>query len=316
MAEVEKDLISKVSEKALDSILNNVRFARMLLTGFDQTATIRFGTLDLVRSDWRKYTKNIATTDTDNEGTILVTDQNLDVGSVNLEENGLNEPPYVLPPGIDRQVLSGNAGAQRQNESSLYMKTAPLMGKTSRGVFKNVQLDMRRYKKLELFVHAEDLKNAASTAYDQDAKFFIRFGSDATDNYYEYEASLKYTSKTARSPLEIWPTENNVNLEIQNFVDAKLRRDKNSPTGIDLRTEDLEYSALDPNKKIFIKGRPSLGNVTTIMLGVRNKSATTSKDLVLWVNEIRLSEIENKGGYDFSIKGNAFDCLDHSIIYF
>ncbi|WP_394369762.1 T9SS outer membrane translocon Sov/SprA [Candidatus Kaistella beijingensis] len=310
--------VSQFDDKAIggeadNSILNNVRFARMLLTGFDQTATIRFGTLDLVRSDWRKYTKNIATTDTDNEGTILVTDQNLDVGSVNLEENGLNEPPYVLPPGIDRQVLSGNAGAQRQNESSLYMKTAPLMGKTSRGVFKNVQLDMRRYKKLELFVHAEDLKNAASTAYDKDAKFFIRFGSDATDNYYEYEASLKYTSKTARSPLEIWPTENNVNLEIQNFVDAKLRRDKNSPTGIDLRTEDLEYSALDPNKKIFIKGRPSLGNVTTIMLGVRNKSATTSKDLVLWVNEIRLSEIENKGGY----AGNAslnFNLGDFAIV--
>ena len=42
------------------SILNNVRFARMLLTGFEQNATLRFGTLDLVRSDWRKYTKNIA----------------------------------------------------------------------------------------------------------------------------------------------------------------------------------------------------------------------------------------------------------------
>ena len=282
------------------SILNNVRFARMLLTGFDQASTIRFGTLDLVRSDWRKYTKNIATNIPDSEGTEIVSDQNLDVGSVNLEENGLNQPPYVLPPGIDRQVLSGNAGAQRQNEASLYMKAAPLFANSSRGVFKNVALDMRRYKNLELFVHAEDLNDVNSSAYDEDSKFFIRFGSDATDNYYEYEASLKYTSKTARSPLEIWPAENTVRLEIQNFVDAKLRRDMAKPTGIDERTEDFEYGALDPNKKIFIKGRPSLGNVTTIMLGVRNKAGAT-KDLVLWVNEIRLSEIENKGGY----AGNA-----------
>ena len=284
------------------SILNNVRYARMLLTGFDQASTIRFGTLDLVRSDWRKYTKNIATTTTDtDEGTNFVTDQNLDVGSVNLEENGLNQPPYVLPPGIDRQVLSGNAGAQRQNEASLYMKAQPLEKNSSRGVFKNVALDMRRYKNLELFVHAEDLKDVNSSNYDEDAKFFIRFGSDATDNYYEYEASLKYTAKNARSPLEIWPSENTVNLAIQNFVDAKLRRDKDFPAGIELRREDVEYGTIDPNKKIFIKGRPSLGNVTTIMLGVRNKNTLINKEVVLWVNEIRLSEIENKGGY----AGNA-----------
>lgn len=287
------------------AVLNNVRFARILLTGFDQTSTLRFGTLDLVRSDWRKYTKDIATNITDTEGVNPVDDSEtnrMDVGSVNLEENGLNQPPYVLPPGIDRQVLSGNAGAQRQNEASLYMKTAPIAPKTSRAVFKNVALDMRRYKKLELFVHAEDVRaGAISNGLDPNAKFFIRFGSDATDNYYEYETSLTYTPKNATSPLEIWPTDNTVNLEVQNFIDAKLRRDENGSVVIDQRTEDFEYGALDPNKKIFIKGRPSLGNVTTIMLGVRNKDESSSKDLVLWVNEIRLSEIENKGGY----AGNA-----------
>ena len=287
------------------AVLNNVRFARILLTGFDQTSTLRFGTLDLVRSDWRKYTKDIATNINDTEGVNPVDDSEtnrMDVGSVNLEENGLNQPPYVLPPGIDRQVLSGNAGAQRQNEASLYMKTAPIAPKTSRAVFKNVALDMRRYKKLELFVHAEDVRaGAISNGLDPNAKFFIRFGSDATDNYYEYETSLTYTPKNATSPLEIWPTDNTVNLEVQNFIDAKLRRDENGSVVIDQRTEDFEYGALDPNKKIFIKGRPSLGNVTTIMLGVRNKDESSSKDLVLWVNEIRLSEIENKGGY----AGNA-----------
>lgn len=283
------------------SILNNVRFARMLLTGFDQTSTVRFGTLDLVRSDWRKYTKDIAALGNDSEGVNQIDNKNLDVGSVNLEENGLNQPPYVLPPGIDRQILSGNAGAQRQNEASLYLKAAPMEPKTSRGVFKNVALDMRRYKKLELFVHAEDLRDVSSSRLDPDAKFFIRFGSDATDNYYEYETSLKYTAKNATSPLEIWPSENNVDLMIQSFVDAKLRRDGNDQIQIDERTEDFEFGSLDQDKKIFIKGRPSLGNVTTIMLGMRNNATAETKEVVLWVNEIRLSEIENKGGY----AGNA-----------
>ncbi len=283
------------------SILNNVRFARMLLTGFDQVSTIRFGTFDLVRSDWRKYTKDVAAVGNPTEGVNQVDNRNLEVGSVNLEENGLNQPPYVLPPGIERQILSGNAGAQRQNEASLYMKAAPMEPRSSRAVFKNVSLDMRRYKNLELFVHAEDARTGAiSNELDPDAKFFIRFGSDATDNYYEYETSLKYTPRNATSPLEIWPAENTVDLMIQDFVDAKLRRDASDQIEIDERTEDLEYGSLDPNKKIYLKGRPSLGNVTTIMLGVRNNAAT-SKEIILWVNEIRLSEIENKGGY----AGNA-----------
>ncbi len=51
---------------------------------------------------------------------------------------------------------------------------------------------------------------------------------DATDNYYEYEASLKYTAPNATSPLDIWPNENTVRLAIQDFVDLKILRDKNS----------------------------------------------------------------------------------------
>ena len=286
------------------SILNNVRFARMLLTGFDNVSTLRFGTMDLVRSDWRKYPNQIASTTvtSPNEGTTgsATMNDNFEVGSVNIEENALNQPPYVLPPGIDRQVLSGNAGAQRQNESSLYLKVRN-MSDEARGVFKNTALDMRRYKKLKLFVHAQNLDDPKSAALDQNVKFFIRFGSDGSDNYYEYESSVKYTANTATSALEIWPLENEVNFNIQDFVDAKIRRDKDFPTGIVDRRKDTQFG--DNNKAIYIKGRPSLGNITTIMIGIRNnqRGGIGANGRVLWVNEIRLSEIENDGGY----AGNA-----------
>ncbi|WP_390882220.1 cell surface protein SprA [Chryseobacterium indoltheticum] len=294
------------------SVLNNVRFARLLLTGFDQTSTLRFGTMDLIRSDWRKYTKNIAkfadgTTipdPADDEGSILENVDNFEVGSVNIEENALNQPPYVLPPGIDRQVLSGNAGAQRQNESSLYLKATNLLANEARGVFKNTSLDMRRYKKLKLFVHAQDPTNpAAPGEIDEKTRFFIRFGSDATDNYYEYESALKITPQNATAPMDIWPFENDVDFNIQDFVDAKIRRDRKFPDKLVERIEDAEFGGGDTSKKIYIKGRPSLGNVTTIMIGVRNAGnrGGTSINRVLWVNEIRLSEIENDGGY----AGNA-----------
>ncbi len=136
---------------AQPSVLNNVRFARLMLTGFEQTSTIRFASMDLVRSDWRKYPNKIAgVADTGtSEGTGEVLNKDFEIGSVNIEENAFNKPPYVLPPGIDRQVLSGNAGAQRQNEASLYMKTNQLESGEARGVFKNTTLDMRRYKNLK-----------------------------------------------------------------------------------------------------------------------------------------------------------------------
>lgn len=282
------------------SVLNNVRFARLMLTGFEQTSTLRFATMDLVRSDWRKYTSKISSFNVsgDVEGTGTVEDPTFEVGSVNIEENALNKPPYVLPPGIDRQVLSGNAGAQRQNEASLYMSVKSLKGE-ARGVFKNTTLDMRRYKKLKLFVHAHaNERDPDDGTLDPKTKFFIRFGTDATDNYYEYESSLQLTKSTATAPMEIWPMENNVEFDVQDFVDAKIRRDK-SGVKITDRTQDLVYNV--PNKNIYIKGRPSLGNITTIMIGVRNADRVKAIDRVLWVNEIRLSEIENDGGY----AGNA-----------
>ncbi|REC46243.1 T9SS outer membrane translocon Sov/SprA [Chryseobacterium pennipullorum] len=296
------------------SVLNNVRFARLMMTGFEQTSTIRFGTLDLVRSDWRKYPNNLAMyvgTGTNpgvdpatDEGSTEVNTSDLEVGSVNIEENAFNQPPYVLPPGIDRQVLSGNAGAQRQNEASLYMKANKLSNGQSRGVFKNTTLDMRRYKKLKLFVHAHDPINR-TFGLDRKTKFFIRFGTDATDNYYEYEASLNLTPTTATAPMDIWPMENEVDLDIQNFVDAKIRRDKNNPDQIIQRVLDKEFGGGEYEKRIYIKGRPSLGNITNIMIGVRNGiergGVPTDIDRILWVNEIRLSEIENDGGY----AGNA-----------
>ncbi len=291
------------------SVLNNVRFARLMLTGFEQTSTLRFGTMDLVRSDWRRYPNLISspsvTAPEEGTGGSTTLNNNFEVGSVNIEENALNQPPYVLPPGIDRQVLSGNAGAQRQNEASLYMKVNELGGE-ARGVFKNTSLDMRRYKKLKLFVHAHDPANRDLNVgkIDPKTKFFIRFGNDATDNYYEYEASLLLTSTTATAPMEIWPMENQVDFDVQSFVDAKIRRDRNSSIKITDRTEDPVFGEANKNefKKIFIKGRPSLGNISTIMIGIRNDDrASGSITRVLWVNEIRLSEIENDGGY----AGNA-----------
>jgi cell surface protein SprA len=37
--------------------LRSIRFMRMVLSGFEEEVVFRFGTLDLVRGDWRQYNK-------------------------------------------------------------------------------------------------------------------------------------------------------------------------------------------------------------------------------------------------------------------
>ncbi|MFR1986974.1 MAG: hypothetical protein ACLS29_01790 [Prevotellamassilia sp.] len=45
-----------------------------------------------------------------------------------------------------------------------------------------------------------------------------------------------------------------------------------------------------------VMGNPSLGEVRTIMIGVRNKSRTV-QHIEVWANELRLQQFSNKGGW-------------------
>lgn len=96
--------------------LRSISHMRMYLTGFDQNTILRFGTLDLVRGDWRTYTATLQT-DLDNpsdDGTYI------DVNTVNIIENENRTPiPYRMPPGVLREQLNNNNTIIRQNEQSL-----------------------------------------------------------------------------------------------------------------------------------------------------------------------------------------------------
>ncbi len=280
-------------------VLNNVRFMRLLMKGFEETATLRFGTLDLLGNQWRKYERNIYPEDTNNtdEGTVETDVSNVEVGSVDIVSNGNGQPPYLLPPGIVREEIGGTSGLQSQNEASLYLKLVKLEDQESRGLFRNIQLDMRRYKEMKFFVHAENISNPSSNLLDDNAKFFIRMGTDLNQNYYEYEFPLQYTPSTAAGISEIWPDANIAEIPIDWFTAAKSERDVIDYNNIDYRYENFDTG--NPDKKVIVKGRPSLGQITTLMIGVRNTSpiAGDSKNIIIWVNELRLAGIDNESGY-------------------
>ena len=149
-----------------------------------------------------------------------------DVSAVNIEENGNRSPiNYVLPPGIEQEIDNTTTTLRQQNEQSLVLKVCDLEDGDSRATYKNADLDVRSYKKIKMFIHAEgkedDLKYGDLTC-------FIRLGTDFTSNYYEYEIKLMPTPHFSSSAYAIWPSQNEIDIEFEIFQLAKQERNFNS----------------------------------------------------------------------------------------
>lgn len=286
----------------------SIRFMRMFMTGFNDQMTVRFGALDLVRGEWRRYTGTLDANDTDptNDGT------EFDVAAVNIQENGTKCPVnYVIPPGVQREQLYNNNTIINQNEQSLAVRIggSGLEYEDSRAVFKNVSVDMRQYKKLKMFLHAESLPGE-SPLLDDEMIGFIRFGNDFTQNFYQIEIPLKVTNSGADcriSPDQVWLDENNIDVALSLLTTMKIKAmplDLSSPkrdiNGIYYPDDDPELIPSggdgDSKLKLGIKGNPNFGLVRNLMVGV--KSATDHKRIKgeVWFNELRMSDLENKGG--------------------
>lgn len=268
----------------------SIRFIRMYLTGFDDTVVCRFGKLELVRNQWRRYTNKIDTTG--NYSALPANDPTtVNVLAVNVEENDNRSPvPYVIPPGIERQQqLSNNNVNILQNEQSLSMKVCYLPQDEARGVFKTMNLDMRQYGKLRLFIHAETAEGFAQLD-DGDLQGIVRLGSDVAGNYYEIKIPLKMTPYGTRDSLRIWPEANNLDFELQELINLKVRRNRSG-------TSPSQYyrEVLPDGRSYAMIGNPNLGEVRAMLMAVQNKK-TENICAELWFNELRFSRLDEEGG--------------------
>lgn len=280
----------------------SIRFMRMFLTQFEKPVILRFATLELVRGEWRTYTdplynlQNPAPTVT---GT-------LDVSTVNLEENGDKTPVnYVIPPGITRVVDPGQPQLRQQNEQAMSLKLEDLAPGDARAVYKNSTMDMRQYRRLKMFTHAAALTDDVTHPENGELTVFIRLGSDYRSNFYEYEIPLKltppgrYNSDSEPDRYAVWPQDNMLDIAFSVFTDLKKKRNqaKNNPaTGVSYSKLYSEYDPDKPANKVSIIGNPSLAEVKTMMIGVRNNSRA-KKSIEVWVNELRLSDFDEDGGW-------------------
>jgi len=294
----------KNPEETIGSIngFNSIRFMRVFMRGFEEPIILRFATFELVRNTWRAYTQDLL-----EEGEYLPgnSGENTEflVGTVSLEENGTRTPiNYMVPPGIERELGYGGMQTHQLNEQSATLKVKNLQDGDARAIYRNTNYDMRRFEKLEMFVHAEKMFENEFVS-DGDVTVFIRIGSDFTQNYYEYEIPAKMSPWYVNDTTSIWPPENRIAIVLDSLVNIKQRRN------IAVRRREhptitLPYSERIGADKVTVLGMPNLGTITTIMIGVRNpkkKSIHDGDDMLpksveVWINELRLTGLDKRSG--------------------
>ena len=290
------------------SDFRSIQTLRMYVTNFEKPVVMRFAKLELIRNQWRVYNGDlkrpgdVIPSDPSNPTTFFQT-------SVNIEENSEKSPiNYIIPPGIYREQGPGqNANTNVQlNEQAISVKACGLQDGDARALFKNMNLDLRNYKTLKMFLHAEE---AGPTVVDGDITSFLRIGSDYNANYYQYEVPLKvtppgvYKNDVEADRLKVWPEENNVELNLDEFIKLKQERNAN---GVPLT---VPYSTIDSKGRILtIVGNPDLGMSATVMLGVKNPAQNarynprdieddgSAKCVEVWFNELRTNGLAENGG--------------------
>jgi len=280
------------------SDFTSIRFMRMFLTGFEEPIVMRLATLDLVHGDWRGYDQALYT------GEAPSTSATMTVSTVSIEENGSKQPVnYVLPPGISRVTDPNQSQLVEENEQSLCVVVENLSPGDAKAVYKNCNYDMRQYKHLQLFVHANALANDITQLADGETSVFLRLGSDYKSNFYEYEVPLKvtpegnYDTYSANDCRAVWPAENMINIDMDILTALKKERNKQKSLGlVSFNQLFHSYDENHPSNRVSIMGNPTLGEVKTIMIGIRNNGRTV-KSVEMWANELRLQEFTNEGGW-------------------
>ncbi len=279
------------------SDMSSIRFIRMYLTNFEEPVVLRFASFDLVGGEWRNYSKALYTGDKPSVSGTLKT------AAVNIEENNDKTPVnYVLPPGVTRVVDPNQPQLTQSNEQALAITVENLASGDARAVYKDMNKDLRKYKHIQMFVHANALEGD-QTLQNNQMSVFVRLGSDYKSNYYEYEIPLTltpeghYDTYTSAGCEAVWPEENMLDIDFDLLTSVKHARNVAKANNQASYTQlYYEYDPDRPNNKISVMGNPSLGEVKTMMIGIRNNGHSTGS-VEVWVNELRLKDYNNDGGY-------------------
>jgi len=224
-------------------------------------------------------------------------------GAVNIEENDKRLPlPYRTPTEIERvQTLSNNGVTLLLNEQSLSLQLCDLQKNDTRAVQQTfANRDLRQFRKLQMYIHAER-KLSGPILNDKDLTAVIRMGTDFVNNYYEIRIPLNLTPLNAAATFNpnsteyndtLWALGNLLDVDLQTLVRLKQIRNLNPAA-----SPSVIYRNVQSNGHTFsVMGNPNLAEIRGILIGVENTNAPTACAEV-WVNELRLSSLDETGGW-------------------
>ena len=304
------------------SDFKTIRFIRTYLTDWEEPVVLRLAKFQLVGSQWRKYKESLFESGLNEVPESSESD--FDISVVNVEDNSIGsdiKSPYVVPPGIKRDIDNTTIIQRRTNEQSLQLCFNDLSDGDARAVFKESNFDLINYGRIRMFIHAE--ANNGEILTDNEVHAFLRFGSDYEHNYYEIELPLKITRPSLLNQNNInierlvWPEENEINLDIQELLSLKSERNR---LNIDVTTP-FSKSSSNGNYTLKIVGRPNMSTVLNFMLGVRNPLSIDrgDKSACVWFNELRLTDFDKTKGWaanaNLNLKLSDFATVSSSARY-
>lgn len=294
----------------------SIQFMRMYFTGFETPKIFRLAEFELVRNQWRVLQNDCQARITSNrpDPTAPIQGEGLEpaefiIDEIGIEENGGKLPfNYVSPVGIQQERIFNTFANVSQDENALNLRACQLEQDCDAIVYRLTDLDLRYYKRLQMFSHAETRPGNLNDVGDEQLKAFIRIGKDFTENYYEYEIDMKYSDTSAvrtrddEYSLEVWREENKFDINLELLTELKKLRNVDSEAVLSERfTMDVLPLAIaledtsSVNGRITIIGNPSLGDVKGLAIGMRHDQ-TGSFCGEVWVNELRISGLEERGG--------------------
>lgn len=276
----------------------SIRFIRFYMKDFERPVVMRFAKFSLVRNQWRRWTRNQLLGEATPSPMPPDDNTDFDINEVSIEENSEKTPfNYVLPKGVERERNYHTPTAETFfNEKSLALNVCNLQSGASRAMYKNMQRDLRLYKSLKMFVHAESVIGQ-KPLQDKQLKLFVRIGSDYTENYYEYEIPLTLSDESMgiSDPENVWHPDNNLDVSLEELINLKIERNNSSfPSKSVYEAADPFY----PENIMRIKGNPNLGYIKGFMIGLRNPYEENGEPVCaeVWVNELRVSGLDEQGG--------------------
>ena len=191
-----------------------------------------------------------------------------------------------------QQELSSNNVNLLLNEQSMSLQICDLANGDARGVYKTTNLDLRRYGTIDMFIHAEAAGPNQGNFNSGDLEAIIRMGSDFTSNYYEIRIPLVKTPWYDNTLTDVWPAANNLDMQLSRLI--KLKEDRNN-SGV----SNVYYKEADATtgRTYAILGNPNLGAVQAILPGVENANQPYPICTEVWFDELRLTDISEKGGW-------------------